>query len=205
MKMTAENTLRAYRLVLDGTASVQELADSWGIARETIYGAFARYDKPLRLGPSPEEHIELQQQSGTPPEVYAARAGIQTATLRQYAYLHEQQLGLRLHSEAKQWWTEKLRTLRPQHLQHFCIQENLPVHLVAKWFHLINKPPATLLWGFSELREVTCDMFNDVGRFHNQHAPTHVLGRGRSVSSVDARVATEAYKHSRACDYQSDL
>lgn len=202
MKMTAENTLRAYRLVMDGEATVQELADSWGIARETIYGAFARHDKPLRLGPSPQEHIELQQKSGVPPEVYAARAGILTHTLRQYAYLNEQRLNLRLHTEAKQWWAEKLRTLRPQRLQHFCIQEDLPVHLVAKWFHLINKPPVTLLWGFSELREVTCDMFDDVGRFHNQHAQTHVLGRGRSVSSIDIRVATEAYKHSRACEYQ---
>lgn len=196
-----DTTHLAYQHVQRGT-TVAELAEAWDVSRATIYGAFAKHGLPLRTGPSPEEHVRLQQQSGTPPEVYAYRAGIKVETLRGYAYAYGMRLALRLHTDSKAWWAETLTRFDPAACMNFLIRENLPLQLVAKWFHLLNKPAITLLWGFTEVRELTCDRYNDVGRFNNRHASTHVLGRGRTLAHVDIRVASEAYRYSHAWKYK---
>jgi hypothetical protein len=151
---------------------------------------------------TPLEHVHLQQQSGTPPDVYAARAGLTCKSLRVYAAQHHTQLNMRLHTEARAWWEETLKRLDPTKLQAFCITEDVPVKLVAYWYHRIYTPQDTLLWGYNSLRVLSADLFDDVARFNNDYAPTHVLARGKAIAHVDLRVAAEAFKHSRAYNYQ---
>lgn len=197
MHMSAENTAQAYAILQRGNVSVPELAESWGLSPSTVYGALARHKMPLRR-PKIEEQVEAQRASDVPPEVYAWRAGISVASLKKYAYDVQKPLNMSSYATKKDWWLAKLDQLDPQRVQAFCIREHLPVHQLAYWFHKIENPSDTLLWGFTELRIVDNVMFNDIGRFHNPHAPTHVIGRGKSIAQIDIRVATEAYGFSRA-------
>lgn len=186
---------QAYDALIRGV-TMHELAQAWGTAPSTIYSALHRhgFEAPKRL--TPPEHVEAQRQAGIPPDLYAARAAISLAALRNYASNAGTRLALSHLTETRAWWAEQIEALEPRKAQSFCIANDIPVHLLAQWYHKIKKPDVTLLWGFSEIREVTCDMFHDVARFANQHAPTHTLGRGSTTTRTDIRVASEAYRHS---------
>lgn len=196
--MNHENTAQAYALIQRGTTP-KELAEAWDISPSTVYGALARFKYKLREEADlPMLHVTMQIQSGVPPELYAARAGLAMNTLRKYSYDNKIKLAMNLHTEKKAWWQAKLDGFDPKKVQAFCIREDIPVRMLAFWFHRLGCPAQTLLWGFSELRVVDSDMFKDVTRFHNPHAGTHALGRGKSIADIDIRVATEAFKASSA-------
>lgn len=195
MNIDHNAAVQAHESLMRGS-SVIEVAQAWDVSPAAIYSALKRYDLELPKKPSPADHVKAQQESGVPPDLYAARAGIALPTLRNYASSLGQRLGLSLLTETREWWAERIEDLDPAHLQSFCITHDLPVHLLGEWYHRIKNPEATLLWGFTDLREVTCDMFHDVARFANQHAPTHLLGRGITTVRTDIRIATEAYRHS---------
>lgn len=196
--MNRDEALQAAELVEQGN-SVRAIAQSWGITPATIYSALKRYgiepDRPASITPS--EHIELQRQSGLPPEVYAYRAGIRAPSLRRYAWNAGEKLAMNLHTEKKAWWERELDAFSPENAQAFCALRDVPVPMVAHWYHLINRPPALLLWGFNRLLRVKGDQFQDFQRFNDPEAELFALGQGKLAVPISVRLADEIFRHAQ--------
>lgn len=206
MPLTRDEIRQAHAaLIADPSLTVKELAESWDVKPMRIYRALNDNGLSLRdrerLRNTPEQHVKAQRASGLPPDLYAARHNLHTRSLQHHAY----QLGMRLnmasYADKKEWWERTLATMNPARVQEFIIEHDLPLRLVAYWFHKINSPSETLLWGNAALREVTSDQFHDVARFNNPNAgDTFYLGRGKTLSQIDLRLAEEITRQSRVWD-----
>lgn len=185
--------------------TIEEIAASWDtsvrhLKRVMRANGFAAPKQAVK-GFTPDQHVRAQQRSGIPPDLYAARAGLNTRSLQHYAYQLRVPLAMSSYRAKAQWWADRLDTLEPKRLQGFLIHHDLPLKLVAYWWHKLygtREPVQTLVWGFPQLMVCEADQFNDVRRFHNPHTETHFLGRGKTVVSIDIRLATEIQRHSRA-------
>lgn len=179
-------------------SSVLAFCDTQNISRSALYNAFKRYGlehKPnARL--TSAEHVELQRQAQLPPEIYAFRAGLAVESLRRYAWEHGTTLALNTHAEKKAWWTERLDGYRHANARAFCVTNHLPLPAVARWWHLVNRPQATLLWGFSQTLEVTADLGETLFEYEDHAAETFALGQGRDCVLVSIRTANELFAQS---------
>lgn len=188
--------------ILCGDTSVKELAEAWNVRPGAIYKALDRHNLRLPQRSTKEHHVTAQRDSGLPPDLYAARQGLAINTLQRYAYEMDTVLAMHSYAAKKAWWANQLDLIDMRHLQKDLIRYDLPLRLVSYWWHKLygtDAPVQTLLWGFPEVRVVTADQFNDVGRYHNPHGgETHFLGRGKTVVQIDIRLATEIHRHTCA-------
>lgn len=204
MPLSREEIQQAHAaLMADPNLTVRELAESWDVKPMRIYRALNDNNLSLRererLKNTPEMHVKAQRASGLPPDLYAARHNLHTRSLQHHAYQLQMKLNMASYADKKAWWENALRPMNLAKVQEFIIKHDLPLNLVAYWFHKIENPQTTLLWGGAALRIVTGDMFNDIGRFHNPNAgDTFYLGRGKSLSQIDLRLAQEITRHSYA-------
>lgn len=193
MRMTADLAQQAAALVAGGM-SVVEVAQSWDVSASTLYSAFRRYDIQLeRHTTSAAEHLELQRASNTPPELYAHRAGLTLNTLRKYAWECGTALAMNSYAERKAFWEEKFDTFNPFNARAFCVLNDLPVTMVAHWYHKLNNPSQLLLWGFANLMTVPGNQFADVTRYNDPAATLFALGKGKTVVPIGIRLANEVY------------
>lgn len=193
--MTHDLAIQAADQIAAGT-TVAELAKNWGMSRGTIYNGLRRYELPLRSNRTDwQEHLELQRLSGVPPELYAHRAGVAFASLRRAAWEAKQPLVVNTYAERSAFWAKLLDSFDPRHARTFCVMHDLPVTMVAHWFHKLNNPTHLLLWGFSQLLTVQGDQFTDVSRFHDRAANEFVLGKGKTCAHLNVRVANEVFRH----------
>lgn len=126
----------------------QALAIEFGVSRNTIYGVRHRAGQSARrLG---IDHVSLQQQSMTPPEVYCHRAGIQLATLRSYCHRHQMRPTLSNIAERRIWWREALSGVTPDALHSACIANGWPLLHAARWMHDLYQIHGTWLYGPSQ-------------------------------------------------------
>lgn len=178
--------------------SVAQVAESWKVSPGTLYRAFKRYDITLpNMRQNAETHLDLHAQSGVPPEVYAHRASISLATMRRYAWGLDRKLPVNTHAERVAYWQAKLDTFNPQHARAFCALHDLPLPMVAHWYHKLNNPPQLLLWGFNELLTVEGDQFRDFSRYADKDASLYALGQGKHAVPIGIRLANEVFSFTR--------
>ncbi len=196
--MNQDDALQLHNLLTQGT-TIAQVSEAWGKSRSQLYKLLYKHGLSLpsdqRL--SQEEHMQLQQESGTPPEVYAYRAGISPATLRRYGWDMGLTPALNTHAAKKAWWERELDAFSPENAQVFCTLRNLPVLLVAEWYHKLNKPRALLLWGFNRLLRVEGEQFMDFQRFADPSTKLFALGAGKLVVPIGVRLADEIFKHAQ--------
>ncbi len=195
--MNQDDALNLHNLLQQG-ATVTQIAESWGKSRWQLYRLLDRYglENPnVRL--NVEDHVLLQQESGVPPEVYAYRAGINPKSLRRYCWNMGEKPALHTYAEKKAWWEKQLDAFSPENAQAFCTLRNVPVVLVAEWYHRIHKPRALLLWGFNRLLCVEGEQFMDFQRFADPEAQMFALGAGRTAVPIKVRLADEVFKFAR--------
>jgi hypothetical protein len=174
---------------------LKEVAINWGISPEGMYAALKRYGIQIkRTKTTPAEHVAHQQASNLPPEVYALRAELSPETLRRYAWESGKKLAINTFAERKAWWLEKFDTFSPINARAFCQLNNLPVPMVAHWYHRLHDPKELLLWGFNQLHRVNGEQFTDYVRFAVARADLYAIGQGKSSVPIEARIATEAYR-----------
>ena len=193
MRINRDQAQQAAGLIAAGT-SVREIAEGWEVSTSALYSAMRRHgiqvERPVITA---KEHVALQQASGTPPEVYAARAGLTLNTLRRYAWQDGQTLAMNTYAERKAFWEEKFDTFNPFNARAFCVLNDLPVTMVAHWYHKLNNPSQLLLWGFANLMTVPGDQFADVTRYNDPAATLFALGKGKTVVPIGIRLANEVY------------
>lgn len=194
LRLDREQVRQAAELMLRGR-SIAEIANSWGVNRSALYKAFDRYDIPRPEVPKLDamDHLALQAESGTPPEIYAYRAGLKLATVRRYAWDYGQPLTCNTYAERKAWWERRLETFDPHHVKAFTQCENVPLLELAQWYHRINRPMQLMLWGFNELLYVEAPQFEDISRFADTASDLFALGRGRDCVPISTRIATEVF------------
>lgn len=196
MRMTADLAQQAAALVAGGM-SVVEVAQSWDVSASTLYSAFRRFDIELqRPTTSAAEHLGLQRASNTPPELYAHRAGLTLNTLRKYAWECGAALAMNTYAERKAFWEEKLDTFDPANARAFCVLNDLPLTMVAHWYHKVFSPSTLLLWGFTQLMAVRGEQFADIERYNDPEATQFALGIGKTVVPISIRLANEVFSHS---------
>lgn len=199
MRLDRDTTLQAAQLIANGATAI-EVARGWDISASTLYTAFSRYEIKLeRNTTSPAEHVALQQASLTPPEVYAHRAGIAFPTLRRYAWELGETLAINTYAERKAFWEAKFDGFDPGNCRAFCTLNDIPVPMVAHWYHKLHNPSQQLLWGFTQLLTVTTDQFCDITRYKDPEATLHALGKGKTVVPIGIRLANEVF---HASEYQ---
>lgn len=193
-----DDALQLQNLLQQG-ATIGQISESWGVSRASLYYRLKAngLELPANGRMSPEEHLELQRESGTPPEVYAARAGIASASLRRYGYDLGITPALNTYAMKKAWWEKELDAFSPENAKVFCTLRNLPLTLVAEWYHRVNKPRALLLWGFNRLLRVEGEQFMDFQRFADPSAELFALGAGKLAVPIGVRLADEVFKHAQ--------
>jgi transposase-like protein len=194
MHLNADQARQAADLVASGS-TVLEVAQGWGVAPSTLYNALRRHGIKLERERTPaKDHLDLQAASGTPPEIYALRAGLTLNTLRRYAWENSRKLPMNSYAERKAYWEAQLDSFNPYTARAFCVLNNLPVPMVAHWYHKLNNPSQLLLWGFTQLMLVPGDQFADVTRFNDPDATLFALGKGKTVVPIGIRLANEVYR-----------
>jgi hypothetical protein len=193
MRINRDQAQQAAGLIAAGT-SVREIAEGWEVSTSALYSAMRRHgiqvERPVITA---KEHVALQQASNTPPELYAHRAGLTLNTLRKYAWECGAALAMNTYAERKAFWEEKFDTFNPFNARAFCVLNDLPVTMVAHWYHKLNNPSQLLLWGFANLMTVPGDQFADVTRYNDPAATLFALGKGKTVVPIGIRLANEVY------------
>lgn len=179
-------------------SSIKAFCTLQNISRTALYNAFERYglERKPNARISATEHLDLQRQAQVPPEVYAFRAGLAVETLRKYAWEHGAPLALSSYAEKKAWWTERLDSYSHANARAFCITNHLPLLAVARWWHIVNKPQASLLWGFSQTFQIADDLSETLFQYEDHHAETFAVGQGRDCVPVGIRTANEFFTRS---------
>lgn len=195
--ITADNVQQAGELIQRGH-STTSIAASWGVSASALYKALKRHNiDTTRTTLTPTEHLDMQAESGTPPELYAMRAGLAFNTIRRYAWDEGRKLAMNTQAERKAYWTAKIDRLDISSVKTFAELHMLPVPMLAQWYHKIVNPSALLLWGFNQLLVVDGDQFRDVGRYAHPRAELFALGLGKLAVPVDTNIAGEVFKFTR--------
>ena len=196
MRINRDQAQQAAGLIAAGT-SVREIAEGWEVSTSALYSAMRRHgiqvERPVITA---KEHVALQQASGTPPEVYAARAGLTLNTLRRYAWQNGQTLAMNTYAERKAFWEAQLDQFNPINSRAFSVLNDLPVQQVAHWYHKLHNPQQLLLWGFTQLMVVRTDQFYDIERYKDPEATLFALGLGKAAVPISIRLANEVFSHS---------
>lgn len=180
-------------------ASVTEIAHSWGVNPATLYKALKRYGiNYTQTRMTQLEHLDMQAESGTPPEVYAARANLTLNTMRRYAWDNNRKLAMNTFAERKAYWLRKLDEFDPSRVKAFAAMHLVPVPMLAQWYHKLQRPSQLLLWGFNNLLVLDGDQFRDFPRFADPKADMYAIGQGESCAPVSAIIASEAFRFARA-------
>ena len=139
--------LQAMALLQEEGLSIAEIARRIGCTAGMLYTMRSRMG--LTRPRVKIDHLTLQRQSGTPPEVYAFRAGIKLATLRDYATDAGVRLPLAGKLERREWWAGVFRhhNVSQWNLARIAGQENWPLKEAAKWLHVIQKIRGTWTYG----------------------------------------------------------
>lgn len=139
--------LQAMDILLKEGLSIAEIARRIGCTAGMLYTMRSRMG--LTRPRVKLDHLALQRQSGTPPEVYVFRAGIKLATLRGYASDAGERLPLAGKLERQEWWTGVFRhhNTNQWNLARIAGQENWPLQEAAKWLHIIQKIQGTWVYG----------------------------------------------------------
>jgi hypothetical protein len=166
-------------------ATVASWARDKGVSRTAVYNAIKREQLTLDLNICAQEHIALQRVSDVPPEVYAFRAAVPISTLRRWAGEQGLPIAMSGYAEKKAWWEKTLDGYSHASAKAFCVSHNLPMALVANWYHLTYQPAATLIWGFAQTHELLTDQFDDIHRWEAQRSTSFALGRGRYCVPLD--------------------
>lgn len=166
-------------------ATVASWAREKGVSRTAVYNAIARSNLIIDINTDAQEHLNLQRGSKLPPEVYAFRAAVPISTLRRWAGEQGLPIAMSGHAEKKAWWGATLDSYSHASAKAFCTTNNLPMALVANWYHLLYQPAATLIWGFAQTHELLTDQFNDIHRWDDQRPTSFALGRGRYCVALD--------------------
>ncbi|MFV1943456.1 hypothetical protein VPH49_21830 [Pseudomonas luteola] len=194
MRMTRDVTEQAHELLTRGT-TVPELCESWNLKRSTLYNALKRYGFTTPSSDvGPEDHVDLQILSGTPPEVYAARAGLSPESLKRYATLYGKKLTMSKLTQKREWWVKVLDGFSYQNARAFCNMNNLPMPLVAQWWHRIYKPNRLLLWGYAEVMEIGYENSKFMNREPMNSNVLYALCKDGLCTPIDIRTAKELYK-----------
>lgn len=139
--------LQAMDILLKEGLSIAEIARRIGCTAGMLYTMRSRLGltkKRVKI-----DHLTLQRQSGTPPEVYTFRAGIKLATLRDYASNEGVRLPLAGKLERREWWANTFRhhNVSQWNLTRIAGQERWPLKEAAKWLHLISTIQGTWVYG----------------------------------------------------------
>lgn len=197
MAITEEAAKQVGTMAQQG-ASVIEIANSWGVKPTTLYKALKRYGvNYTRNALSPTDHLDMQAESGTPPEVYAARANLTLNTMRRYAWENERRLAMNTFAERKAYWLRKLDEFDPTKVKAFAAMHLVPVPMLAHWYHRLNGPSQLLLWGFNNLLVLDGDQFRDFPRYADPKADLYAIGQGKNCAPVSAIIASEAFRFAR--------
>jgi hypothetical protein len=195
--ITAETAKQAAELYSRGTP-LSVIADSWGTSHSTLRAAFKRYGiTAARPQTTAAEHIDLQRESGVPPELYAVRAGLTLNTMRRYAWEIKSTLAMNTQAERRTYWLGKIDQLDIKTVKNFAQMHMLPMPMLAQWYHKLVNPSGLLLWGFNQLLVIDGKQFNDFSRYAQPKAELFSIGRGKACVPVDAHIAGEAFKFAR--------
>lgn len=179
-------------------ASIAAVAKSWGHKPGTLYKALKRHNIDLtRDALTPDQHLDMQIESGTPPELYAQRAGMAFNTLRRWAWDRQRRLAMNTFADRKAYWLPKVEQLEPTRIKAYAAMHMAPVPMLAHWYHRLLAPQALLLWGFNDLLVIGSDQFSDFVRYSDPRAELYAIGQGKNCAPVGAIVAGEAFKHAR--------
>lgn len=139
--------LQAMDILIREGLSIAEIARRIGCTAGMLYTMRSRLG--LTKKRTKIDHLALQRQSGTPPEVYTFRAGIKLATLRDYASNAGERLPLAGKLERREWWTGVFRhhNVSQWNLTRIAGQERWPLQEAAKWLHLISTIQGTWVYG----------------------------------------------------------
>lgn len=196
--LTREQAQQVAYIAASSGTPLAEIARDWDITPAVIYNAFKRYEIPYtRQKTQFEEHLALQAQSLTPPELYAWRAGISFPSLRRAAWENQQRMTMNTYAERKAFWEKLLDKLDFNDAKGFCTRNYLPVPMTAHWFHRIYNPEQMLLWGFTRLLVVEAEHLSDHQRFKAPDAELFALGKGKTVVPIGANIANEAFRFTR--------
>lgn len=193
--MITEDMARQAAALTERGTPLKEIAQNWNLSAEGMYAAMKRYGITItRTTISPEQHVTMQRASGLVPEIYAVRAGLSPETLRKHAWTAQKPLALNTFAERKAWWLEKFDAFSPVNARAFCQLNDLPVPMVAHWYHRIHNPRELLLWGFNQLLRVEGEQFKDFVRHAVPKADLYAIGQGKNSVPVEARIAAEAFR-----------
>lgn len=193
MVLNTETTHQVAELIRQGH-SVAEIAAGWGITACAIYKALKReHLMPAAARTTPAEHLDLQRASECPPEVYAHRAGMSFATLRRHAWAEKVKLACNTHAERKAWWIRRFTEFSPANAKAFCALNDLPVPMVAHWYHKLAPHPVTLLWGFNQLLVLPEDKVPIPARLKDKTGTLFAVGRGKTAVPISIRTANELF------------
>lgn len=196
MRINRDQAQQAAGLIAAGT-SVREIAEGWEVSTSALYSAMRRHgiqvERPVITA---KEHVALQQASNTPPELYAHRAGLTLNTLRKYAWECGAALAMNTYAERKAFWEGKFDAFDPVNARAFCMLNDLPLTMVAHWYHKVFSPSTLLLWGFTQLMAVRGEQFADIERHNDPEATQFALGIGKTAVPISIRLANEVFSHS---------
>lgn len=180
------DTLQAMEVLRKEGYTIAEIAEKLGIKPATLYTIRSKMGITKLQRQASIDHVALQLQSGTPPEVYCFRAGIKIQSLRTYASNKEQRLAIASIVERQQWWRKQLHQhgVTRRNVATMCRMNRWPLLHAVKQLHAVDKPKGTWLYDM-EIPHLIMLPSCALDSVASTQLTSHVVANGNKAVCVD--------------------